>query len=143
VAGQQGADRVQVAPLGGQPEADGPHPDGVHRVAPGLAPVAVPQYDRLRLVEPARLQQQAGLAQVDPAGVDPALDRGQVRAAGVAHGAQGRLQVALDHSDRAAVQGPAGGLQPAAGPLADLPHPLEELAAALRRQTPTCSSSRL
>jgi hypothetical protein len=89
--------------------------------------------ERLGLVEPARLQQQGDLDQVDPAGIDPALDRDKVRAAGVSQGGQGRLQVALDDGDLAAVQGPAGGLGPAAGPLARLPHPLEDPAAALRR----------
>ena len=89
--------------------------------------------ERLGLVEPARLQQQGDLDQVDPAGIDPALDRDKVGAAGVSQGGQGRLQVALDDGDLAAVQGPAGGLGPAAGPLARLPHPLEDPAAALRR----------
>jgi hypothetical protein len=88
---------------------------------------------RRRLVQPAPLQQQGGLAQVDPDGVDPALERDQLLAAGAPDGGQGRLQVALDDGDLAAVHGPAGRLGPAAGAFARLPHPPQDLVAALRR----------
>jgi hypothetical protein len=88
---------------------------------------------RLGRVQPVELQQQGGLAQVGPEGIDPAFEGDQLMAAGAPRGGQGDLQVALDRGDLAALHGPPGRLGPAAGPLARLPHPPQDGEAALRR----------
>jgi hypothetical protein len=126
VAVQGDPGRGQVAAPGRHLQAHGPQPGDLAGGHPALQRVGVALQQRLRLVQPAALQQQGGLAQVDPDGVDPAFEGDQLLAAG------GRTAV------RAASRSPstmAISLRCMAQPGASDPRPVRSPVSRIRRRT--------